>query len=52
MHVITGRISVCVTCPTFTVIKKNLPQAMLCVRSSLFPGYTLRKGWATFGAST
>lgn len=55
MHFIAGRISVCVTCggcPTFTVMKKNLPQAMLCVRSSLFPGYTLQKGWATFSAST
>lgn len=55
MHITAARISMYVTCggcPTLTVMKKNLPQAMLCMRSSLFPGYTLQKGWVTFSAST
>lgn len=55
MHITAARISMYVTCggcPTLAVMKKNLPQAMLCMRSSLFPGYTLQKGWVTFSAST
>lgn len=46
MHITAARISMYVTCggcPTLAVMKKNLPRAMLCMRSSLFPGYTLQR---------